>query len=168
MRQVLISIVSLIILCVTAVAQRETGVGRPGGARSEQAESRDASLEAVNDSELKPYAVLISTDLRTNIRSTRSELERARKKVPNLPVDQFLATKEVARTYKLPVERLIKAIAPIAQSQTLAVATITKPAQNFDELLAKALHDIKPEIPENDAKDQARSALAKVNAARAE
>jgi hypothetical protein len=164
----LIAPVCCIVLGCAAVAQRDTGVGRPGGARSEQSESRSASLAAANDAELKPYAALISTELKSNVRSARRELDDARKEIPSLLVTQFLVTKDVARTYKVPVQRLVSEMSGLSQKQGPGLAAMTSASEGFADILAQTLHKVKPEVSAEDAKKLASSAVVKVNAVQTE
>jgi hypothetical protein len=164
----LIAPVCCIVLSCAALAQRDTGVGRPGGARSEQSESRTASLAAANDSELKPYRALISTELKSNVRTTRRELDDARKQIPSLPVAQFLVTKDVARTYKVPVQRLVSEMSGLSQKQGAGFAAMTSTSEGFADMLAQTLHKVKPEVPADQAKQEASTAVAKVGAVRTE
>jgi len=164
----LIGAVCCLVLSCAAVAQRDMGVGKPGGSRSQQSESRDASLAAANDIELKPYAALISTELKSNTRSVRNELDESRKEIPGLPVSQFLVMKDVARTYRVPVQRLVIGMSRLNQKQGPGSAAITSASPGFADMLGQILHDIKPDVAAEDAKKQASSALVKVNAVRLE
>ena len=160
----LMIIVFCIVLSAAALAQKETGVGRPGGARSEQSESRSASLSAANDTELKPYASLISVQLKSNIRSVRRELDDARKQIPTLLVPQFLATKDVARTYRIPVQKLVIGISSLTRKPGANLAAMAGIHEDFADVLAQSLHNMKPDVTAEDAKKQASLAIVRVNA----
>jgi hypothetical protein len=84
-------------------------------------------------------------------------------------VPQFLVTKDVARTYKVPIQQLISEILGSSQKQRHGMAAMTSASsEGFADMLAESLHNLKPEVSAEDAKKHAASAFVKVSAARTE